>query len=982
MAQRLHTLPALEAPASDGAACARLRYNRGKSMTGRTVAHYEILEQIGAGGMGVVFKARDMRLDRFVALKFLAHQSGMEAEDRARLFEEARAASHLDHPNVGVVHGIEEDSEGHLFIVMAHYDGDSLRSRIAQGMEISDAIRIGRQIAAGLESAHRHGIVHRDIKPSNILITSEGDAKIIDFGLAKLRDATLTAGSVAGTVAYMSPEQASGQTIEHRTDIWSFGAVLYEMITGRRAFAGDTPAVISAIVLGKAPHLRDVRSDLPPELDQIVAKCLEKDLSRRYQSAAEAGADLDALASSQTAAAMRPLRLSWGARVAAVVLLVMFVAAIAWFFRRDSQRRWARDKALPDIERLAANGSNAAALALALEARKLLPGDRALDKVLSEVSRECSIQSEPPGAQVEIKEYGAPGNQWKALGTTPLSKVRVPAGYLRWRLSKAGFLTASRAFLIQRVPCELKLTMDPEGSIPAGMVRVPGGRHSFSIAEFGIAGPYDIAPYLIDQDEVTNRQFKAFMDQGGYSRREFWKHAFRKEGRTLTWEDAMALLRDATGRPGPAMWEGGRYPDGQDDYPVGGVSWYEAAAYAEFAGRSLPSVFHWYTAADLSASRFIVPLSNMGGTGPAPVGKHQGVGTYGTSDMAGNVREWCWNEAEGGERYILGGTWNQPAHMFTNNADIRAAFDRSAVNGFRCVLYSGGIDASLLAPKVRTSRDYGKEKAVNDEAFRAYLGLFDYDKTELNLKLESVEDTADWRKEKVTFDAVSANDRMILYVFTPKNSRPPYQTVIYFPGAGAAQLTSSRNLEGEPHYSLVVKSGRALLYPVYWGTYERRSDRALQRTPSARRERGVNWVKDLNRTIDYLETRQDLDRSRIGYVGFSQGSWPAPVFLFHESRIKTAILLDGGFSMQPYPAEVDPINYAPRVKTPILMLNGRYDFTFPYATSQVPMFRMLGTPEHDKRHVVLETAHDVNVKRTEMTAELLGWLDKYLGKVR
>jgi dienelactone hydrolase len=320
--------------------------------------------------------------------------------------------------------------------------------------------------------------------------------------------------------------------------------------------------------------------------------------------------------------------------------------------------------------------------------------------------------------------------------------------------------------------------------------------------------------------------------------------------------------------------------------------------------------------------------------------------------------------------------------MFTNNSDTRPAFDRGPLLGFRCIKVSGTIPPELLASKQRNTRDYSKIKPVSDEIYRAYLNQFTYDQTDPAARLEATEETADWKKEKVSIGGTYGGERLPAYVFTPKSISPPYQTVIYFSGAGAAQLTSSETLQGGPQYLTVVRSGRAVVYPVFWGTYERHNQRALQRTPAARRERTLNWARDLNRVADYIEARTDLDKTRIGYLGFSQGAWVAPVLAAAEPRIKTLVLLSGGLPMDSYPPEVDPINFAPRLKRPVLMINGRYDFTFPYEASQLPLFRFLGTPEKDKRHVVYDAAHDVSLMSAEMNHEMLSWLDKYLGKVR
>ena len=195
----------------------------------------------------------------------------------------------------------------------------------------------------------------------------------------------------------------------------------------------------------------------------------------------------------------------------------------------------------------------------------------------------------------------------------------------------------------------------------------------------------------IDRYEVTNAEFKRFLDQGGYQKQEYWKQEFRKDGRVLSWAEAMKLFQDKTGRPGPASWIQGEYPRGQEDFPVTGVSWFEAAAYAEFAGKSLPTIYHWTAAASPADSPSIIPASNFGGQGTARVGKYHGMSWSGAYDMAGNVKEWCSNEADSGNRYIMGGAWDEPTYMF-NDVDARSPFERSANFGFRCAKYASTGD--------------------------------------------------------------------------------------------------------------------------------------------------------------------------------------------------------------------------------------------------------------------------------------------------
>ncbi len=346
--------------------------------------------------------------------------------------------------------------------------------------------------------------------------------------------------------------------------------------------------------------------------------------------------------------------------------------------------------------------------------------------------------------------------------------------------------------------------------------------------------------------------------------------------------------------------------------------------------------------------------------------------------MAGNVKEWCWNTT-GDRRYILGGAWSDPGYMFSS-ADAQLPFDRSPTNGFRCVKYTAPVPGEQSTPVERLTRDYSRETPVPDDVFRIYCGFYAYDKTPLNSVIESTDETSPyWRKQKIAFDAAYGHERVAAYLFLPRNAAPPYQTVVYFPSSMALRMPSSGEMEPEVT-NFVIRSGRALLNPVYKGTYERRGT-SQERGPNEWRDLVIQWSKDLGRSLDYLETRPDIDRGKVAYYGLSMGSITALPVVAVEDRFQTAVLLAGGLPFSRTPPEVDPINFAPRIRIPVLLLGGRQDFIHPVDSAQVPLLRLLGTPEKDKRHIIFEGGH-APLKIQVLIKDILDWLDRYLGPVR
>jgi formylglycine-generating enzyme required for sulfatase activity/tRNA A-37 threonylcarbamoyl transferase component Bud32/dienelactone hydrolase len=962
-------------------------------MIGTSLRHYRIVEKIGEGGMGVVYRALDTHLDRTVAIKVLRPEAVGDAERKWRFVREAKAASALNHPHIVTIHDIDSD-QGVDFMVMELVDGTPLDRLIPkEGLPVAQALDYGAQIASALGAAHAAGIVHRDVKPANVIVCSDGRVKVLDFGLAKLvergsagaqtTDSTATAetalprtrdGVILGTVAYMSPEQAQGNPVDARSDVFSFGSVLYEMLAGRRPFEGDSQLQTLASILRDPPApLASVRRDVPPDLENIVRRSLEKHPEDRYPTAQEMATELSAAHRRGAPAAVPVSRPAWlrpAVLYPAIAVLAAGIVFATFSLVRASRVRRAKTVELPEIARLLEQQKPAAAFRLARAAARYLPQDVAR---LRADWLPATITTESPGADALMRDYLSTDADWQPMGKTPLH-LRLPQGYYRWKFSKPGYAPVDATGYLN-----VSRRLDSVSTVPAGMVRVAGG--AFSLQSLN---PVSLEDFWIDKYEVTNREFKAFVDAGGYSKREYWKQPFVRDGREIPWAEAAARFRDGTGRPGPSTWELGTYPEGRGDFPVDGVSWYEAAAYAEFAGKSLPTVYHWYRAAGMGAGTEIfseiLRVSNFGGKGPWAIGTGQGMGPFGTYDQAGNVKEWCLN-ATGGRRYLLGGSWSEPIYMF-RESDAQDSFGRAPGYGFRCARYMSAPAAVLSEPIPRLSRDYAKETPVSDDVFRAYKSLYEYDRGPLDVRVEAEEDFPYWRRQRVSILAAYGNERVPIFLFLPKNSKPPYQTVVYFPNSWAQLVPSSADLDVR-NIEYVVRSGRAVIHPIYKETYERITE---ARSPSGgigpnqRRDLVIQWSKDLGRSLDYLETRPDIDRSKLAYYGSSLGAIDGVVLVAMEPRFRTAIFLAGGFRLAHVPSEVEPINFAPRIHIPVLLVAGRYDFAHPYETAQVPLFRMLGTPEQDKKHYVFEGGHAAP-KNQPIIKEVLDWLDRYLGPV-
>ncbi len=665
----------------------------------------------------------------------------------------------------------------------------------------------------------------------------------------------------------------------------------------------------------------------------------------------------------------------------AIPVAVLVVAGVLWVPTWLHQRN--AYALLPAIQKLVDENFSAPSRAfeMATQAAAYIPDDSTLTKLWPKISRTVSIHTRPDGANVFWKDYDRPADEWNKIGATPLQNTKVPFG-IRLKIEKEGFQTI--ILTSGRIVKENSFTLDSAGKLPDNMVRIPARVAPMNIVGLEQHAGKNVGEFLVDRFEVSNKDYKRFVDAGGYQNTRYWSFPFYSGGKEISRETVMAAFIDKTGKPGPAGWEVGSYPNGKENYPVDGLSWYEAAAYAAYAGKKLPTIYHWSVIMEAGRTMSIIPLSNFNGTSTTPVGSLEGITSFGIYDMAGNVREWCYNESEKkGFHYILGGGWNDPTYSY-NDSFSADATDRTTSNGFRCIKEFVG-DTTLAALSTSASfafRDYQKEKPVDEKTFDIFLRQYAYDKSPLNAQVQSMADSGIWRVEKATVDAGYGNDKLVVYLFLPHDAAPPYQPIIYFPGSNVIYMNQLAGSNIVRRLDFFLKSGRALILPVFKGTFERRDELTSDLADESvfYKDHVIMWRKDIGRTIDYLETRPDMLANKVGFFGWSWGGYMGGIIPAIETRIKAIVLHVGGMEMNKSLPEVDQLNFLPRVHQPVLMLNGKHDMFFPVETSQKPMFNFLGTPAKDKKIIIYDAGH--LVPRTDLIKESLGWFDQYLGPVK
>jgi len=668
-----------------------------------------------------------------------------------------------------------------------------------------------------------------------------------------------------------------------------------------------------------------------------------------------------------------------------IFVTLLLGALFVYYFQKGSTAETLLDEKLPEIVTAFDNDDFELVFR---ETKKLLDEGNTnpvIQSYYDKVTEPVSITTVPEGIAVSFKYLQDTLNSWVDLGTSPLKDIRVPNSYLEYRFTDQGkeYTEVTHTYYLKNGSNHFIFPVSD--SIPNDHVLFLGGSKPLSYPGIDHLPAVTIAPYSMSKYEVTNREFKDFVDAGGYADPGYWDFPYKMNGEVLTFEKTVPTFVDKYGKLGPANWSYGNYPDGQGSFPVTGISWFEARAYANYRRLSLPNLYQWANAATLSSATSFVPNSNFSKNQLVAVGSLDSKNRNDLYDIAGNAREWIINSIDdtNSKKGILGGGFNDDAYYF-NDYYGQSVLDRSISNGMRLVkkldskaTYESDATAVVSVPK----RDFLNEEKVSDDVFELFKEQFDYPEKPLDATTSLSEFTSgSFRAERFEVSSPYEEDGVLPgYIFYDSEHAKPLKPIIYFPGSNAIHLTNidfaiKRYLN---RFDYLMSEGYAVVLPIYLSTYEREDDLKSDYPNDSKsyKEHVIKWGKDYRRTIDYIFSREDMDAKNLTYYGTSWGGYMANILLAIDDRVKSATLYVAGLCFQRSKKEVESYHYTSRITMPVLMLNGKFDQFFPLETSQIPMFKLLSTPDDDKEHYVSETGNFV--PGDVLISKHLGWLKKY-----
>jgi len=660
------------------------------------------------------------------------------------------------------------------------------------------------------------------------------------------------------------------------------------------------------------------------------------------------------------------------------LLLILFV----YFFRKSESKDELLTELLPKISIAYDNDDINFVFVKSKELLAEYPENEILKSFFIKSSWKVNVESDLNETDVYIK-YGR-DSIWNYVGKTPIDSLRVPRlgdennFNLKLINGVSQYIGSNNEYGFFNISLIEKL---PKGFVLKNLktdifMNMPG---------VYLGSNNKIYPFGVSKTEVSNHEFKVFLDFGGYNNSDYWDFPTKINGREYSFDEVKSLFTDKYGKPGPKNWSYGEYPDGEDELPVNGVSWFEARAFARYKSLDLPNIYQWLDAALLSGFTSKLPElknSNYNSTKLKNV-NFQSKNLNLLPNIAGNVREWVINPHGNDRRSILGGAFNTNKYTFNSFYSLNP-LDRSIQNGFRLVKnFDNEIEENNSFNVRHIERNFDDEIDVSDEVFEVYKSQFDYPKTLLKVTtLEVKSPNPNYSIEKFEMDPpYSSDEKLYGFIISSKEFKNKSVPIIEFPTAGAIfsnKIIIDDNLLKSRKYML--DEGYSLIIPIYYNNYDR--EKSLKSWWPNESEEYKNAIikigKDFKRVIDYLETREDLDIKKLSYLGYSWGSVTSNILLAIDDRIKSAAIFIGGLMLQKSRKEIESHIYLRRIKIPILHIVGKLDGIFEYEDSFLPWNKLIGTPEEDKFIIAIDNAgHGDGISRDIIINNHLELLKKY-----
>ena len=639
------------------------------------------------------------------------------------------------------------------------------------------------------------------------------------------------------------------------------------------------------------------------------------------------------------------------------LVLLIFI----YFFRKINTNQNLVNEIIPELIEVFDSGEISKSFIMSRDLLKKYPNNEIIKNYYSKSSRYVKLKTNKKGIDVSVMYPG--DSTYNYIGKTPIDSFVVPNNYqyhyLKFNYGNAEFIEKSRNNHNYR--------------FPENTIEIPRGHKPFlgiTLRRMWLQGldfeNINIKAFSISENEVSNKDFQEFVDAGGYENRIYWDFPFQVGNKTYDFNSSIKMFTDRYGRPGPSNWAYGQFPQGLDNHPVTGVSWFEARAYAKFLNLSLPNVYQWLLASGNpenlgNVNQYVTRNSNYNSTQLREVSNK--LGSYnGLNNIGGNIKEWTLNpNGDNQEKFsIMGGAFNEPSYTFNNYYSL-SPFDRSIGNGFRLSKNLTNGESELdndIIPEFK--RSFYEIEDVSDEVFNVYKSQFDYNSQPLNSKTLNIENFQDGYSSQI-FEmetTYESDEKLFGYVVFSNRFKDKYDPIIIYPNASSIGSNTDTNLPNQllNGFKYLIDEGYAIIHPVYHNTYSREKTHNTWWPNDSEKYKNtiIKIGQDYKRSLDYIESRNDFNFENLSYFGYSWGSTTSNYLLAIDDRIKAAVLCVGGLMMQKSKKEVEAHYYVRRIKTPILHIVGKEDGIFGFEESYKPWKELIGTAKDKLKLIELD----------------------------